>query len=71
VASDVWSLAITLMEGAIRQFPISQDLLLPIETLHYLVSHPIELKDEGTLGMRYSGSFKHFMKSGRDPGMVE
>jgi mitogen-activated protein kinase kinase len=54
------------MEVAQNRFPFPPDgetPLQPIELLQYIVNNPVEqLRDERDRGVRWSGSFKHFLK---------
>ena len=67
MTSDVWSLALSLMEVAQNRFPFppeGESPLLPIELLQYIVNNPVEqLRDEKETGVKWSSSFKHFLKS--------
>jgi mitogen-activated protein kinase kinase len=62
----VWSLALSLMEVAQNRFPFPPEgeaPLLPIELLQYIVNNPVEqLQDEKERGVKWSNSFKHFLK---------
>jgi mitogen-activated protein kinase kinase len=55
------------MEVAQNRFPFPQEgeaPLLPIELLQYIVNNPVEqLEDEKERGVKWSRSFKHFLKS--------
>ena len=54
------------MEVAQNRFPFPPDAetpLLPIELLQYIVNNPVEqLRDEKERGVKWSDSFKHFLK---------
>jgi mitogen-activated protein kinase kinase len=54
------------MEVAQNRFPFPPEgdaQLLPIELLQYIVNNPVEqLRDETDKGVKWSGSFKHFLK---------
>lgn len=67
VTSDVWSLGLTIMEVAQHRFPFlpeSHEPLMPIELLSIIVNMPApELKDEPEEGIKWSESFRHFLKS--------
>ncbi|CCG83220.1 MAP kinase kinase skh1/pek1 [Taphrina deformans PYCC 5710] len=70
VTSDVWSLGLTLMEVCINKFPFLESdnvPLMPIELLNIIVSQePPELQDEPELGVKWSKSFRHFLKCSLD-----
>ena len=55
------------MEVAQNRFPFPPEgeaPLLPIELLQYIVNNPVEqLHDEKEQGVKWSRSFKHFLKS--------
>lgn len=55
------------MEVAQNRFPFPPEEeahLQPIELLQYIVNNPVEqLRDETDRGVKWSGSFKHFLKS--------
>lgn len=67
VTSDVWSLGLTIMEVAQHRFPFlpeNHEPLMPIELLSVIVNMPApELKDEPEEGIKWSASFRHFLKS--------
>lgn len=67
VTSDVWSLGLTIMEVAQHRFPFlpeNHEPLMPIELLSIIVNMPApELKDEPEEGIKWSESFRHFLKS--------
>ena len=54
------------MEVAQNRFPFpaeGEPPLLPIELLQYIVNNPVEqIRDEPDRGVKWSGSFKHFLK---------
>jgi hypothetical protein len=61
--SDVRSLGLSLMEGGQNRSPFPHEPpLSPLELLEYIVNYPPELLDEPDRGVRWSGSFKHFLK---------
>ena len=59
------------MEVAQNRFPFppeGEPPLLPIELLQYIVNNPVEqIRDERERGVKWSGSFKHFLKSWYPP----
>ena len=67
MTSDVWSLALSLMEVAQHRFPFPPEgeaPLQPIELLQYIVDNPIDqLRDEKDPRVKWSQSFKHFLNS--------
>lgn len=67
VTSDVWSLGLTIMEVAQHRFPFlpeNHEPLMPIELLSIIVNMPApEIKDEPEEGIKWSESFRHFLKS--------
>lgn len=67
VTSDVWSLGLTIMEVAQHRFPFlpeNHEPLTPIELLSVIVNMPApDLKDEPEEGIKWSESFRHFLKS--------
>lgn len=65
VTSDVWSLALSLMEVAQNRFPFPPDgeaPLQPIELLQYIVNNPVEQLRDETDRVKWTGSFKDFLK---------
>lgn len=66
MTSDVWSLALSLMEVAQNRFPFppeGEGPLGPIELLQYIVNNPVEqLRDEEDQGVKWTNGFKHFLK---------
>lgn len=66
VTSDVWSLGLTLMEVAQQKFPFlaeGHNPLMPIELLTFIVNMPPpELHDEPEEGIKWSDSFRHFLR---------
>lgn len=65
VTSDVWSLALTLMEVTMNRFPFLQsddEILSPLELLNVIVTQdPPQLLDEPELGVKWSASYRHFL----------
>lgn len=66
VTSDVWSLGLTLMEVAQQKFPFlaeGHNPLMPIELLTFIVNMPPpELSDEPEEGIKWTESFRHFLR---------
>ncbi|BFZ55736.1 Protein kinase C signaling pathway involved MAPKK protein [Savitreella phatthalungensis] len=63
VTADVWSLGVTLMEVAMNKFPYDTTAT-PIELLYQIcaAAEPPLLLDEPALGVKWSDSFRHFLK---------
>lgn len=66
VTSDVWSLGLTLMEVSMNRFPFLENgdsPLMPLELLSVIVSQdPPSLLDEPEHGVKWSNSYRHFLK---------
>lgn len=66
VTADVWSLGLSLMEVCTNKFPFLEDettQLVAIELLSLIVSQEApELVDEPEAGIKWSKSFRHFLK---------
>lgn len=62
-AADVWSLGVTLMEVAMNRFPYDTTCT-PIELLYQICAseEPPRLEDEPELGVKWSDSFRHFLR---------
>lgn len=69
INSDVWSMALTVLEVALNRFPFPEegDTLMssPLELLQYLRKmDPPSLPDEPTLGIKYTSAFRSFIQLG-------
>ncbi|GAA5975464.1 hypothetical protein JCM11641_004272 [Rhodosporidiobolus odoratus] len=67
INSDVWSMAVTVLEIALNRFPFpgpgEAPLNGPIELLTYLVRmDKVELADEPEVGIKYTNAFRNFMQ---------
>lgn len=62
IASDVWSLGVSLLELALNRFPFPPDgepFLGPIELLTYITNSPLpQLNDDEARGIRWSRAFR-------------
>lgn len=65
ITSDVWSLALTILELASNRFPFppeGEPALGPIDLLSYIVSMKTpELKDDEKSGVKWTKAFKDFL----------
>ncbi len=65
VTSDVWSLGLTLLEGAQGHFPYqtttSDGPLMPIELLTAILDFELKLEDEPEEGIKWSPGFRSFL----------
>lgn len=66
ISCDVWSLGLTLLEGAMGMFPFAQQSsnleISPIDLLLIILEFEPNLEDEPDEGIVWSASFKDFMK---------
>ncbi|GAA5833727.1 hypothetical protein JCM9279_001608 [Rhodotorula babjevae] len=67
INSDVWSMAVTVLEVALNRFPFpapgEAPLNGPIELLTYLLRMPaVELRDEPENGIKYTNAFRNFIQ---------
>ncbi|BGP40371.1 Protein kinase C signaling pathway involved MAPKK protein [Rhodotorula kratochvilovae] len=67
INSDVWSMAVTVLEVALNRFPFpapgEAPLNGPIELLTYLVRMgTVELRDEPEVGIKYTNAFRNFIQ---------
>lgn len=66
VTSDIWSLGLTLMEVSMNRFPFLEredSPLMPIEILSIIVSQESpHLPDEPDVGVKWSASYRHFLR---------
>ncbi|POY74493.1 putative Mitogen-activated protein kinase kinase [Rhodotorula taiwanensis] len=67
INSDVWSMAVTVLEVALNRFPFPDPgeapLNGPIELLTYLMKmDKIELPDDPAVGIKYTNAFRNFIQ---------
>lgn len=66
ISCDVWSLGLTLLEGAMGDFPFTEQSsnleISPIDLLLIILEFQPDLKDEPQDGIHWSASFKDFIK---------
>ncbi|KWU47049.1 Pkinase-domain-containing protein, partial [Rhodotorula sp. JG-1b] len=67
INSDVWSMAVTVLEVALNRFPFpgpgEAPLNGPIELLTYLMKmDKIDLPDEPAIGIKYTNAFRNFIQ---------
>ncbi|GAA6028221.1 hypothetical protein JCM8097_006924 [Rhodosporidiobolus ruineniae] len=67
INSDVWSMAVTVLEIALNRFPFpgpgEAPLNGPIELLTYLVKMgKVEIPDEPEVGIKYTNAFRNFIQ---------
>ncbi|GAA5863216.1 hypothetical protein JCM3774_000815 [Rhodotorula dairenensis] len=67
INSDVWSMAVTVLEVALNRFPFpgpgEAPLNGPIELLTYLMKmEKIDLPDEPAVGIKYTNAFRNFIQ---------
>ncbi|GAA5854405.1 hypothetical protein JCM8547_001810 [Rhodosporidiobolus lusitaniae] len=67
INSDVWSMAVTVLEIALNRFPFpapgEAPLNGPIELLTYLVRmEKVDFPDEPALGIKYTNAFRNFIQ---------
>lgn len=67
INSDVWSMAVTVLEIALNHFPFPGEgeapLNGPIELLTYLVRmEQVEIPDDPALGIKYTNAFRNFIQ---------
>ncbi|GAA5996771.1 uncharacterized protein JCM10292_003193 [Rhodotorula paludigena] len=67
INSDVWSMAVTVLEVALNRFPFpgpgEAPLNGPIELLTYLMRlDKVELDDEPEVGIKYTNAFRNFIQ---------
>jgi len=67
INSDVWSMAVTVLEVALNRFPFpapgEAPLNGPIELLTYLLRmEAVELRDEPENGIKYTNAFRNFIQ---------
>ncbi|BGP55721.1 hypothetical protein JCM8202_005714 [Rhodotorula sphaerocarpa] len=67
INSDVWSMAVTVLEVALNRFPFpapgEAPLNGPIELLTYLMKlDKIDLPDEPAVGIKYTNAFRNFIQ---------
>ncbi|GAA6047412.1 hypothetical protein JCM3770_001292 [Rhodotorula araucariae] len=67
INSDVWSMAVTVLEVALNRFPFpapgEAPLNGPIELLTYLLRMgTVELRDEPEVGIKYTNAFRNFIQ---------
>ncbi|ORY64614.1 kinase-like domain-containing protein [Leucosporidium creatinivorum] len=67
INSDVWSMALTVLEVALNRFPFPSEgeapLQSPIELLTYLISMGVpKVEDEPKVGIKYTNAFRNFIQ---------
>jgi mitogen-activated protein kinase kinase len=64
ITADVWSLGLTILEGAKQRFPfLDTQTRLDLDLLTHIVHQPVpRLEDEPETGIKWSEGFKHFIE---------
>lgn len=67
INSDVWSMAVTVLEVAFNRYPFpgkgEAPLTSPIEILMYLDNMTtVEIEDEPDVGIKYTNGFRRFIE---------